>query len=256
MVGARANLSELLQSRYGIEELARIGVLGIGQGLVFRYRFDDPAAQHNDDAWRDEIHKLQIVPYEDDGKAQLLLQVQQQVDNLRLDRDIERADRLIRDQDLRFGGQGARDANPLALSSGKCRRVGRSRGRGQADLAQQFSYPCGYATARRQAVKPDDLRECIADAHPGIEGSIWVLEDGLDVAPPPSELGSGQLGEILALEDHAPGIGTVEQGDAPCQGGFARAAFTDDADDFGAIESQRGIDQRRPGGAAQVKCSA
>ena len=68
-----------LQSRYGIEEFARVGVLA-SAGIYFRgIVSDNPAAQHNDDAWCDEIHKLQIVPYEDDGKAQLLLQVQQQV---------------------------------------------------------------------------------------------------------------------------------------------------------------------------------
>ena len=52
-----------------------------------------------------------------------LLQVLQQVDDLRLDRDVERGDRLVEHQEARGHGQRARDSDPLALAAGELVRV-------------------------------------------------------------------------------------------------------------------------------------
>ena len=51
------------------------------------------------------------------------LQVAQQVQHLRLDRDVERRDRLVGDQQLRFQRERARDADALALPAGELVRV-------------------------------------------------------------------------------------------------------------------------------------
>ena len=65
------------------------------------------------------LHHAEIVGDEQIGEAELLLQVLQQVDDLRLDRDVERRDRLVADQQLGLDGERAGDADALALAAGE-----------------------------------------------------------------------------------------------------------------------------------------
>ena len=53
---------------------------------------------------------------EEVGQPELLLQVLEQVDDLRLDRHVQRADRLVANDELRLHRQGAGDADALPLS--------------------------------------------------------------------------------------------------------------------------------------------
>ena len=68
-------------------------------------------------------HHGQVMADEQDRQAHLLLQVQQQVDDLRLDRHIERRGRLIRHQHRRPQDQGAGDGDALALAAGQFVRI-------------------------------------------------------------------------------------------------------------------------------------
>ena len=56
---------------------------------------DDAAEIHHRDAMADMLDHGEIVRDEQIGEAVLALQVDQQVDDLRLDRDVERGDRLV-----------------------------------------------------------------------------------------------------------------------------------------------------------------
>jgi hypothetical protein len=47
----------------------------------------------------------------------------QEVDHLRLHRDIQRADRFVADNEARFDGEGAGDADALALAAAEFVRV-------------------------------------------------------------------------------------------------------------------------------------
>ena len=47
-----------------------------------------------------------------------------QLEDLRLDRHVERADRLVAHQQLRLEDHGARDGHALALAAGQCRGCG------------------------------------------------------------------------------------------------------------------------------------
>ena len=53
--------------------------------------------------------------------AEPRLQVQQQVDDLGLDRDVERRDRLVGDEQLGLDGERAGDADALALAAARTR---------------------------------------------------------------------------------------------------------------------------------------
>jgi hypothetical protein len=61
---------------------------------------DQLAEIHDRDAVADVLHHREVVGDEEIGEAEALLQVLQQVDDLRLDRHVERGDRLVADDQV------------------------------------------------------------------------------------------------------------------------------------------------------------
>src|SRR6185369_9086488 len=75
------------------------------------------------DARGDVLDYGKVVRDEEVGQPELVLQVHQQVDDLRLDGDVERGDRLVEHEELRVRGQRARHADALPLPARKLVRV-------------------------------------------------------------------------------------------------------------------------------------
>ena len=84
---------------------------------------DDAAEIHDGDAVADVLDHGEIVRDEEVGEAEPRLEVDQQVEDLRLDRDVERRDRLVGDDQLRLERERARDADALALAAGELVRI-------------------------------------------------------------------------------------------------------------------------------------
>ena len=84
---------------------------------------DDAAEIHHRDAVADVPHHGEVVADEEIGEPVLLLQVDQQVQHLRLHRDVERRDRLVGDDHVGIDRQRLGDAEPLALAAGELVRV-------------------------------------------------------------------------------------------------------------------------------------
>ena len=85
----------------------------------------------------DVAHHRQIVGDEQVGEAEPRLQVLEQVEDLRLDRDVERRDRLVADQELGLQRQGAGDADALPLAAGEAVRVAAEVAHVEADRLEQ-----------------------------------------------------------------------------------------------------------------------
>src|SRR5687768_2096159 len=92
---------------------------------------------HDGDAVRDMLYYAEIVRDEDIGQVEVLLQVLQQVQSLRLDGNVQRRDWLITDDQLRVQRKGAGDANALALSARKFMRITAQVIRPQPDALKQ-----------------------------------------------------------------------------------------------------------------------
>src|ERR1022692_354643 len=75
---------------------------------------------------------------DDVGQAVVSLQPLHQVEHLRPDRHVKRADRLVRDDDLRVQGEGPGQPDPLPLPAGELVRIALDRAARQADLVEQF----------------------------------------------------------------------------------------------------------------------
>ena len=70
------------------------------------------------------------------AEPELVLQVCKQVDDLRLDRDVERADRLVAHDELGLHRERARDADALPLPARELVRVAVIAVGAEADLAR------------------------------------------------------------------------------------------------------------------------
>jgi hypothetical protein len=79
----------------------------------------------------------EVVADEEVGEAELGLQVLEQVDDLRLDRDVEGRDGLVADDELGPQGQGPGDADALALAAGELVREALGAPRGARPTTSQ-----------------------------------------------------------------------------------------------------------------------
>ena len=103
----------------------RLGV-GVDRVLVERgppARLDDQAEVHDGDPVRDVADDAEIVGDEDVREPELVLEVVEEVDDLRLDRHVERGDGLVCDDQLRVESERARDADALALPARELVRI-------------------------------------------------------------------------------------------------------------------------------------
>ena len=107
--------------RNGREQRARVGMARVEVDLVARCELDNLAEVHYRHAIADVLDHAQVVRDEQISEFQLLLQVLQQVDDLRLDRNVERRHRLVENQETRIHRERARDSDSLPLSAGRCR---------------------------------------------------------------------------------------------------------------------------------------
>ena len=83
-------------------------------------------------------HHGEVVGDEQEGQREALLQVDEQVDDLRLDVDVERGDRLVGDDQRGLDRERARDADALALAAGELVRIAVDRARVEADQREQL----------------------------------------------------------------------------------------------------------------------
>ena len=116
-----------------------------------RRGLDDPAEIHHRDAVGDVLHHREIVRDEDVGEAEPVLQIAQQIDDLRPDRDVERRDRLVADDELRLDRERAGDGDALALAAGEFVRIAARRcaARARPGAAARRRARGGCAAARR-----------------------------------------------------------------------------------------------------------
>ena len=95
-----------------------VGEQGLDIGLL-----DLLAGIHHDDALRGLRDHAEVVGDQDQPHAELLLQLEHQRQDLRLDRDIERGGRFVRDQQRRPAGQRHRDHRALAHAARELVRI-------------------------------------------------------------------------------------------------------------------------------------
>src|ERR1700735_4235877 len=102
----------------GVEQGAGIGLAWFVEALRGRTLFDDPALLHHGDVIADLRGDAQIVGDEQDRNPKPRLNLVEQLQHLRLNRDVEGGNGLIRHHHVGIERERPRNRDALALSAG------------------------------------------------------------------------------------------------------------------------------------------
>ena len=183
--------------------MPRLVVERLGRPLL-----DDPARVHHGGVRAGLGDDRQVVRDEDEREPELVREVRQQLEDLRLHHDVERRRRLVGEQDARRARQGHRDRRTLAHSPRELVRVALRPRRRDADGLEQLPHAGRRLAAGREAVQLHRLGDLVSDALDGIEGVHGALEDHRDVLPAVRRDGLlSALEQVHPVEQHPPGDG-------------------------------------------------
>jgi hypothetical protein len=223
---------------------------GCEQG-VRRSHFYNLTQVHHRHPAADMPNQPEIVGDEQVRELQPLLQIHQQVDHLRLDRHVQRGDRLVRDHERGVQRERSREADALPLTAAELVWVAGELRRIEANQVEQFRDARPPGCLVTNSVNDQRFLHDVADAHPRVQGRIGILKNDLHVAPRLPEPGSGVAQYVLASEAHLAGRWFDEPQNAPSSRGLAAAGFSDESERFSLVDREaHTIDgpHNRPGG--------
>src|SRR5690606_10615697 len=171
-----------VRHRHGREQSLGVRVARPVDHLPGGSRLHDPAGVPHGHAIARVLGGAQVVCDEQVRGPEPLLQVGKEVEHLCLHGHVERRDRLVADDEIRFDGEGARDADALALAAAELVRVARRMKRAQPDGLEQLVDPPPRLHPACQAVNAQHLPQGIADGKAWIERAVGVLEHDLCAA--------------------------------------------------------------------------
>ena len=169
--------------RLGREQRARIRMLGRGEHALDRALLDDLAALHHADPVGELAHDAEIVGDEQHRHAEPRLDVFQELQDLRLHRDVERGGRLVGDQQIGLVGERHGDHHALALAAGQLVRIAAEPPRrvGNADLVEQFEDAGARRLAGNALMQQQNFADLLLDRVQRIERRHRLLENDGDV---------------------------------------------------------------------------
>lgn len=182
--------------RRGSQQQPGIRVNRVPEQLFRRRDFDDPPCIHHGDPVADVPNHPEIVRDENVRQPHVAFQVVEQVDDLRLHRNIERRNRLVRHHETRIHHQRAGDADPLPLTAGKRMRITGLVFGFEPDLQQHFIDAALKLRPLRHPVNHQRFGDDSADRHARVQARKRVLENHLRGSPERNQLPGRQLSEI------------------------------------------------------------
>ncbi|MPM75710.1 hypothetical protein SDC9_122704 [bioreactor metagenome] len=199
------------------DELRDEVVGGMGHDLLRRARLGDPGsgAQHQHLVAEQEglVH---VVRHEDHRLAQLGLDPQHLLLQVAPDDRIDRAERLVHQQDVGVGGQCPGHPDPLPLPTGQLRGVATRQGAGiETDQLEQLVGPAVRRTPVG-ALQQRDGRDIVGD------GAVRQQAGALHHVPDPAPQGHRvEVGDVVVVDPHAPAGRVDHPVHHPQQGGLA-----------------------------------
>jgi hypothetical protein len=156
-------------TRHRREEGERVRVLRASDHLLDRTVLDDAPQVHHGDAAAHVLDDGEIVRDEEEGHTGSGLEVGEEVHDLALGRDVERADRLVEHDQLRVEHERARDRDALQLPARELARIPGGCLVGQPHEAEQLAHPLVATGAVVGPVRPHRLGHGLADGRVGVE---------------------------------------------------------------------------------------
>ena len=235
------------------QERAGIGMLRIAVDRLDRAQLDDLAEIHDQHAVAEVLHDVEVVADEDVGEIELRLEVDQHVQDLRLDRLVERRHRLVEDDQSGPQRKRPRDVHALSLAARQFVRIaGGIACRVEADLAQEVAHALA-CFGRRQPVRPGREGQRLGDRQTRIERGVGILEHHLHL---PAQLVDGdavRFVDRIAVQHHRAPVGLDQADQQPCHRRLAATRLAHDAQRFALGDRQGEIVDRAHdlGGASQ-----
>ena len=232
-----------VEPRHRAQQAHRVGMARAVEHVVGGALLDDARRIHHVDAVGVARDHAEIVRDDDQRDVELARQILHQLEDLRLDGDVERGGRLVGDDELRIAGEPDRDHHALAHAAGELVRIllEPALGVGDADQLQQLE----RARARAGLVMPRWMNSgsmiCSPIVRTGLSeviGSWKIIEMS---RPRTSRISSSESSSRLRPSNRMrpEGRGGVCAA-RPGRGGggdrLAAAGFADDGDDLAAVD--------------------
>ena len=211
-----------------------------------RAELDELAEVHHADPVGQVLDDREVVGDHDRGRVVLDLETLHQVQDLRADRDVERADRLVGDDHLRLEHQRARQRDPLPLSAGELVRVALERVVRQPDLVAVVGDPRVLLLARADALDRPAARAgwrepaSAGRATRTDPGTSSAGRGGRGAAPRPRSENTA-----LARQQDPASVGFLDADHQLAERRLAAAGLADEAERFAGVDVQRSR-RRRP----------
>ena len=197
---------------------------------------DDLAQIHHRDAMADTLDDRDVVRDEQIGQAHVSLNVHHQIDDLRLDRDVERRYGFIGDQQLRRQRERPCDAQPLPLAAGEfMRKPTRHIGR-ETDPPEKLADAVVRIRTTEEAMHDHRFGDRAANGLARIEARERILEDHLHASADGAQARAVERAHIVPLEQYSSGIGLDQAQDRAARGRLAATALADQRQRFAGVQ--------------------
>ena len=185
-------------------------------------------------------HHGQIVGDEQVGHAEARLKLLQHVDDLRLNGNVQRGDRLVADDEVRLAGQGAGDADALALTAGELVGIAVQVILLQAHALHQLAHAvvdvlCVHALVAQR------LADDAGHGHAGVQRRVGILEDHLHAAAVGQHLLFIKGCDVRAVQQNLARRGLVQAHDGAADGGLSAAGLAHQAEGLARIEVEADV---------------
>src|SRR5215470_14905823 len=232
-------LDARIRNRHRVEKRPGIRMQRVVEQLVAIGQLDDAAEIHHRDTLTEMPYDREIVGDEQVGETEARAQILEQVDDLRLDRHVERGHCLVANDEFGLERERARDPDPLALAARHLVRIAVGKIRAETADREQLAHP--PRAARRiglDGVHLHRLGDDVADLHARIERAVRILEDDLDAAPQRQQLLVLEPGKIDAVIEDLAGGRPLEQQDAAAGCRLAATTLADQPQRLAAAKGE------------------
>src|SRR3954468_8674220 len=155
-----------VEFRHGGDKRAGVGMARVVHDFGGLTGLHNPAEVHDKDSLADVLDDGEIVRNEKIREAEPRLQVLQEINDLRLDGNVEGTDRFITDNQFWFDGEGSGNPDSLALATAEFVRITIGMVRSEADILEQFGDAMGpFRAAGGEFVNVKRLAENLPHVH-------------------------------------------------------------------------------------------
>lgn len=222
-----------------------IGVDAVRDKLEAVRKLHEFAEIHNADAVRDMANDAEIVGNKQISKSEIRLQVLKHIDDLRLNGDVERGDRLIADDELGIDRKSSRYTDSLALTAGELVRVAVCVLAVESDALKKGDYLLSsLRLVGGEMVDIDGLAYDIAYRHARVKARIGILENHLHLASEGQHIDRHFVFLIennISVVDYLAVRGLIESEQRASDGSFAAAGLADEAESLSPVDKERDI---------------